>query len=183
MGLSQLPVVQDGFDDAGDFLCARCARLQETSCQFTDIVTTLGDVERIAAHVGRRDFIESRGVRNPEYLDQDDDPLWRDVVFRPDGTRRVLKKQPNDDCSFLGPVGCTLPLETRPLICRLYPFDYTEAGIADEFGDYCPTYLLPEGVALLDALDMRRTDAERWHERLYDELRDERDAALPQGAD
>ncbi len=183
MGLQPLPVVQDGLDDAGDFLCARCARRQKTCCQQTDIFVTLGDVERIAEHVGRRDFIEPRGARSPEYLDQDDDPLWRDTVFRPDGTRRVLKKRPNDDCSFLGPTGCVLPLETRPLICRLYPYDYTEAGIDDELGDYCPIYLLPPGVGLIEALDMRRTDAERWHERLYAELREERDAALPQGAD
>lgn len=183
MGPQPLPVVQDDLNDDGDFLCVRCSRRQKTCCQQTDIFVTLGDVGRIADHVGRRDFTEYRGARSPVYLDQDDDPLWRDTVFRADGTRRVLKKKPNDDCSFLGEAGCVLPLETRPLICRLYPFDYTEAGIDDELGDYCPTHLLPPGVGLIEALDMRRTDAERWHEQLYNELRDERDAALPQGAD
>lgn len=175
MSPNSLPVVQDSLDDSADFLCARCARRQKTCCQQTDIFVTLGDVERIAEYTGRRDFTEYRGARNPEYLDQDDDPLWRDVVFRPDGTRRVLKKRENDDCSFLGEAGCTMPMETRPIICRLYPFEYSEAGIDEEYGSYCPTYLLPEGVGLLQALDMNRTDAERWHEQLYRELRAERD--------
>ena len=178
MSPAQLPVVQDGslplaLDDADDFLCARCARRQETCCQRTDIVTTLGDIERIAAHIGRRDFTELRPAGSPAYLDQDDDPLWLEAVFRPDGTRRVVKWQANGDCSFLGPVGCTLPADVRPLICRLYPFDYNEQGLKAELATGCPSHLLPEGVGLSDALRMDRSVGERWHAMLYDELRAE----------
>ena len=171
MSLQTLAVLEDGFDDAHDFLCARCAKRQKTCCQQTDIVLTDGDMARIAAHVGHSDFIEFRPAGNAAYADQNDDPLWRDATFGLDGRRRVVRWQPNGDCTFLGPVGCRLPAETRPLICRLFPFDYTEAGIVDDLAAGCPTQLLPAGVGVLAALDMRRSDAERWHEQLYSELR------------
>lgn len=173
MSLTPLPVVTDAHDDASDFLCARCARRQETCCQRTDIILTTGDIARVAAHVGRADFIEFRAAGKAEYLDQDDDPTWRDATFRPDGTRRVVRHRPNGDCHFLGHAGCTLPGEVRPLICRLYPFDYDERGIKDQLGTGCPAHLLPPGVGLTEALAMSRTDAARWHATLYAELRAE----------
>jgi Fe-S-cluster containining protein len=156
-----------------EFLCVRCARHQKTCCQRSEIYVTLGDVGRIADFTGRTDFSEFRAAHNPEYADQDDDPVWRDHVFRADGTRRVLKRQPNGDCTFLGAQGCTMPLETRPLICRLYPFDYTADGISDELSEGCPLELLPPGQGLLQALDMHREDAERWQKQLYEELQRE----------
>jgi len=173
MSLSSLPVVQDTFDDSGDFLCARCARRQKTCCQQTDIVLTEGDVARVSAHVGRSDFIDYRPAGGPEYLDQDDDPTWRDATFRPDGTRRVVKWQSNGDCTFLGEKGCSLPYETRPLICRLYPFDYDESGVFPQPATGCPAHLLPAGTGVFEALDMSRQNAERWHATLYTELRAE----------
>lgn len=158
-----------------EFLCVRCARHTVTCCQRSEVYVTPGDVERIAAHTGRADFSEFRAPGNVEYLPQDDDPAWRDRVFRPDGTRRVLRREANGDCTFLGPRGCTLPLEVRPLICRLYPFDYTEAGLRDKLASGCPLELLRPGEQLLTALDMRRSDGERWHQQLYTELRREPD--------
>jgi Fe-S-cluster containining protein len=153
-----------------EFLCIRCSRHMKTCCQTCDIYTTLGDVRRIEAYTGKTGFTEFRGPAKPEYADQDDDPTWRDNVFRADGTRRVLKKQPNGDCTFLGTAGCVLPLETRPLICRLYPFSYDESGITDELSEGCPTELLQIGQTLIEALDMNIEDARRWHRQLYDEL-------------
>ena len=156
-----------------EFLCVRCARHTITCCQRSEVYVTPGDVERIAAHTGRREFYEFRAPGNAEYLPQDDDPAWRDRVFRLDGTRRVLRREANGDCTFLGSSGCTLPLEVRPLVCRLYPFDYTETGLADDLASGCPLELLRPGEQLLTALDMRRSDGERWHQQLYAELRRE----------
>ena len=34
--------------------------------------------------------------------DQDDDPTWQRHVFRADGSRRILKRRANGDCTFLG---------------------------------------------------------------------------------
>ena len=152
-------------------LCARCARHTTTCCQWSEVFVTTGDVARIVAHTGRRDFFEYRAVDNPNYGDQDDDPVWRDHVFRPDGTRRVVRHQANGDCWFLGPIGCVLPLEARPLVCRLYPFDYTSEGIQDELAEGCPLGLLRPGQELLPVLNMRREDAVQWHRQLYDEMR------------
>jgi Fe-S-cluster containining protein len=160
-----------------EFLCARCARHMETCCQTSEVYVTPGDVERIADHVGGRDFYEFRPPDDPIYLQQDDDPIWPQLVFkRPDGMRRVLRRRPGGDCTFLGEAGCTLPLETRPLICRIYPFDFNEQGIHDRLANGCPLELLRPGMTLLEELDMRRDDAERWRQQLYAELPQERTA-------
>lgn len=152
-----------------EFLCARCARHQRTCCQDTEIYVTLGDVERIAAYTGRRDFVEF-STPSTLYRDQDDDPVWRDQVFRKDGSRRVLRHQVGGDCTFLGEQGCTLPGNVRPLICRLFPFDYTADGILDEPANGCPVELLMPGQTLLPTLRMERSDAQIWHQQLYAEI-------------
>ena len=154
-----------------EFLCARCARHMKTCCQTPEVYVTLGDVERIADHLGRDDFWHFKVATDAVYLDQDDDPVWRDNVIREDNSRRVLKRLPDGDCSLLGPQGCTLPLETRPLICRLYPFDYDADGIRDDLARGCPLELLRPDQQLLEALDMKLEDARRWHKQLYEEVR------------
>jgi Fe-S-cluster containining protein len=153
-----------------EFLCARCARHIKTCCQRSEIYVTPGDVKRIAAHSGRDDFAEFIVPDNQEYQDQDDDPVWRDHVFRQDGSRRTLKRHPNGDCTFLGQAGCTLPLQVRPLVCRLYPYDYTADGIADDLSAGCPLELLLPGQGLIEALDMNLDDARKWHRMLYEEV-------------
>lgn len=159
--------------NADEHLCARCARHQKNCCQVPQILVTRGDVARIEAHTGRSKFFEFRPPDDPSYLDQDDDPLWRAGAFQPDGTRRVLTKQANGDCTFLGPAGCVLPTEARPLVCRLYPFDYTAAGLREELAPGCPLELLRPGQELIPTLGMDRAAAEAWRRQLYDELRGE----------
>jgi uncharacterized protein len=154
-----------------EFLCVRCARHMKTCCQTCEIYTTPGDVQRISANTGRDDFTEYRVPDNPVYLDQDDDSAWRQHVFREDNSRRVLKRKSNGDCTFLGDKGCTLALEVRPLVCRLYPFEYTEAGIGDELSSGCPLELLRPEQDLIGALEMNIDDARRWHRQLYQEIR------------
>ncbi|MEZ6017581.1 MAG: YkgJ family cysteine cluster protein [Planctomycetota bacterium] len=157
--------------------CARCARVQKTCCQRTEILVTEGDRRRIAAFVGREDFWERRAVRDASYLEDDpDDPDWRratvlmDVAGRT-GTRAMLKKRANEDCTFLGAAGCVLPEATRPLVCRLYPFEYTHRGIVGEASEYCPTALVdPDGVGMARVLAMDPGAAERWRAQLYAEL-------------
>lgn len=158
-------------DDAP--LCVRCANSQKTCCQTKEIYATPGDVERIAEFTGETGFT-TFVVATGEQADQDDDPPWRDLVFRPDGARRVLRRKEDGDCTFLGAAGCVLPVETRPLVCRLYPFDYDYLGLREELSHDCPTHLMKPGQSLLRVLDMREADARRWHARLYDELELER---------
>lgn len=159
-------------DDAGGLWgCARHAQIGKTCCQEREVLVTGGDRARIAAHSGRRDFWEYRVPADPSYLDQDDDPNWLKWAFRPDGSRAVLRRRDGGDCTFLGPAGCTLPLDVRPLVCRLYPFTYTERGI-DGVSDECPPEVIPPGSNILKVLDLRVEDAEPWRAQLYAELRD-----------
>ncbi|HEX5102563.1 MAG TPA: hypothetical protein VFV87_02050 [Pirellulaceae bacterium] len=151
-------------------LCVRCARHQKNCCQVPQILVTLGDVRRIEAETGQTEFYEFRLPDDPAYADQDDDPIWRDNAFQPDGTRRVLKKQANGDCAFLGPRGCVLSIDARPLVCRLYPFDFTADGILDEPAPGCPLELLHPGQQLIPTLGMSRLEAQRWRAQLYEEL-------------
>ena len=150
--------------------CAKCATLGKTCCQSREILVTAGDQERITAFTGSGDFAAYAFPADPAYLAQDDDPNWLLWAFRPDGTRPILRRQPNGDCMFLGAAGCVLPLEVRPLVCRLYPYTYTERGI-DGVSNECPPEVIPAGSTILQVLDMRLVDAVRWHEMLYNELR------------
>ena len=154
--------------------CARCAAVQKTCCQRAEIVLTRGDLARVRAASGRDDFFHSRAPSDPAYGAFDaSDPNWVAWTVH-EGKRRVLKKQSNGDCTFLGERGCTLAEEERPLVCRLYPFTYSERGIQGVDSDYCPTKLLaPRGESMVDVLGMSPLVAERWRAMLYRELRDE----------
>ena len=152
--------------------CARCAQLQRTCCQRAEIVLTEGDVVRIQAHGASSAFVEFRAPSDPAYTELDPaDPDWVRLTVRPDGTRRMLTR-PDDACTFLGPQGCVLPTDVRPLVCRIYPFTYTERGLAGESPDYCPTAVLaPRGEPMAQVLDMTAAEAEQWRCQLYAELR------------
>ena len=84
----------------------------------------------------------------------------------------MLRREANGDCTFLGQRGCRLPGGVRPLVCRLYPYEYDESGLSG-VGDGCPLHLLAPGQTILDALGMRRARAEAWHAQLYREIREE----------
>lgn len=149
--------------------CVKCSRLGKTCCQEREIFVTLDDRRRIAMHTGSSDFWEYRAPADPSYLDDGSDPVWAQSVFRTDDTRPILKRGPSGECMFLGPAGCQLPCETRPLVCRLFPYEYTAAGVTGVSAD-CPSQVIPPGSTILQVLDMRAVDAIRWHRMLYAEL-------------
>ena len=158
-----------------EFLCARCAKHQITCCQNTDIHATLGDVRRIATVSSTPNFTEYRAAADPAYDQTEEDPFWQQHVFRSDGTRRVLKQQPDGKCHFLGLQGCTLAATVRPLICRLYPFDYTADGLKEQPAGGCPVELLRPQQQLLQVLGMDRDQAEQYRAQLYAELTEKDD--------
>ena len=114
-----------------------------------------------------------RAPSDPVYLHHPDDPIWLETVIQPDGTRRVLGRRDNGDCRYLGANGCTLPTTIRPLICRIYPYDYNENGLVERLASGCPVQLLRTNETLIDSLGMHREEAERWHKQLYIEIREE----------
>ncbi|MBE0617300.1 MAG: hypothetical protein IH608_05165 [Proteobacteria bacterium] len=151
-------------------LCALCASTGKTCCQQSDILITGGDLRRVRTHLGRSDFYEHRPPRDPRNLGDEGDPNWLAYTLLPEGTRRVLRQTAAGDCLFLSPAGCLLPAEVRPLICRLHPVTYTEAGITGVSPE-CPSHLAEPGLGTLQAIGMDLRAARRWHEQLYQELR------------
>lgn len=152
-------------------ICLACARQGHTCCQGHDIYVTLGDCRRIGYFSGTVDFFEYRGCCHADYADQEDDPLWRQHVFRGDGSRRVLKRLPDGNCIFLDSSGCCLPLAVRPLVCRLYPHLYSAGKIYGVWDDACPAArtqdrsVMEKGIA-----GVQRRQAEEWHRMLYTEI-------------
>jgi len=176
MGTSEcLPQTQVASAACSFSFCFRCSTLRKTCCQITEIYVTQGDVARIQAATGESDFHEFRVPENPDYLDQDDDPLWARFVFRFDHSRRVLKHRENSDCHFLTSQGCRLPLETRPLVCRIYPYAYRDGHLTGVEGILCPIHLLEPGQTLTATLGMEHTEEpSRWVSQLYLEIRAEK---------
>ena len=151
-------------------LCTRCASQGKTCCQGHEIYITPGDLRRIRTFSGEDRFVEWTFAGDPSYLQQDDDPVWKIHVFSHDGCRRTLKRTANGDCLFLGKTGCRLPLDVRPLLCRLHPFTYTANRIDSEPDAGCPRYLLAAGETVFDAIHMSLTLASAWHGQLYEEI-------------
>ncbi len=161
-------------------LCQRCAKLMPTCCQNSEIYVGPGDVDRIVKSIGRNDFFEYRHPSDPSYSPQPaEDPLWAALVFRPDGTRRVLKQSPSGDCIFLGQEGCILGVTIRPLICRLFPYEYTTSSISTQMSSRCPTALLEPGETLDQAIGLSWEETINWHRQLILEIHAETEAIAP----
>ncbi|MCB9832951.1 MAG: YkgJ family cysteine cluster protein [Planctomycetes bacterium] len=155
--------------------CAVCASRQKTCCQRTEILLTRGDLDRIGAATGRADFHERRRPIDLDYLAHDpEDPDWLALTVAADGSRRMLRRRDDGDCIFLGTEGCVLTEETRPLVCRLYPFHYTSRGLDGVDEGYCPVELFRDrGATMVLVLGMKAEQAETWRRLLYAELRTE----------
>ncbi|RJQ65448.1 MAG: hypothetical protein C4519_27975 [Desulfobacteraceae bacterium] len=152
-------------------LCLECARKGRSCCQEHEIYVTWGDCRRIFKYLQRKDFFEYRKCANGAYADQHDDPIWQQHIFRPDGSRRVLKQTANGDCILLTPSGCRLPLEVRPLICRLYPHLYSAEGIDRQWDLECPaTRSSAPAVIETGIAGVAQNEAAQWHQLLYDEV-------------
>ena len=152
-------------------LCKRCAKVTKTCCRLTDVYLTVGDIHRISSEIQSQNFFEFRASADPSYLDQEDDPVWVSLVFRPDGSRRVVKHDHEGNCIFLGSSGCQLSLEVRPLICRLHPHIYNFKEIYPFISPDCPVALLEPQERLEEMIQgFDQTRVRLWHQMLYDEI-------------
>jgi len=153
-------------------ICAQCSKRQLTCCQDSEPFVTLGDIARIQC-VYKKPFFERRAAGQPyiEAISMWDDPLWNEVTII-NGTRRVLKKAKNGvDCIFLKKDGCSLPHETKPLVCRLYPFDFTEKKLM-VLEPACPKDLA--GKDPTKTIGITKKEAKVWLKQLYQELKSEK---------
>ncbi len=151
-----------------DSLCARCAQPGPSCCQHRQICLTAGDVARISDFLGQGDF-SLLEAPEPDYLDPGDDPEWLLLTLSDDGRRLVLRKKPNRDCAMLTETGCRLPLEIRPLICRLYPYTFSRKGISGVDPE-CRLSANADCQSHFDHMGMTQPKAVEWHLLLYKEL-------------
>ena len=152
-------------------LCQECARVGKTCCQGHDIYVTRGDCLRIFNCLQDRTFYEYRSCCDPAYAEQSEDPLWEKYVFRSDGRRRVLKHKDNGDCMLLTSTGCLLPIDARPLVCRLFPHLYSAGGITDQWDGACPAAATTAAIVMENGIaGIAQCDAAKWHQLLYYEV-------------
>ena len=149
-------------------LCFKCSLNGTSCCKGTQIYLTNGDVLRISRFLGSRHFFAIE-MADTAYLDPGDDPTWLALTIRPDGQRRVLKRTGDKSCTMLGEKGCRLPMPVRPLVCRLYPYEFTEKGISG-VDSSCPISRERDWPALIEQLGMAMGATSKWHNMLYCEL-------------
>lgn len=154
-----------------DSLCARCAASGYTCCHNTRIILTQGDLARIIAVAGD-DFYKYEAAGKAGKRDLETDPIWAGL-FASGRRLRVLRHRPDGSCHFLEANGCRLTLDARPLLCRLYPYDYTHASIKGVHALYCCEPESGDPDLLLALLGMNRDTAEQWRSDLYREIEEE----------
>jgi Fe-S-cluster containining protein len=152
-------------------ICESCSKRQKTCCETTDIFVSLGDIRRIESYMGldASDFSEKRQATE-DYLsglNEEKDPNWS-ITIDKDNNRRVLKKD-DEKCCFLGD-GCTLPLEIKPLVCRIYPWDFEGYNVVIGTPD-CPKDLLEKNKDKLIGISYKA--ACDWAAQLQSELLEE----------
>ncbi len=151
-------------------LCSRCAGMSRTCCRKTEVFLTAGDVSRIRGAGVREEFQDYAAPTDREASpDFSHDPQWS-RIFDADGRRRILRHREDGGCWFLTGRGCSLSPAARPLVCRLYPFDYTGTTIKGVYGHLCPLPERDNTPLLLAALGMNRDEAEQWRRQLYAEI-------------
>jgi uncharacterized protein len=139
----------------------------------------LGDFHRISQAIGTSDFVVFKHYSNISLIDTYDtvsDPNWVRYVTLPGNFIRLLKMDNTGNCVFLSDNGCGLSDDTRPLVCRLYPYNFNELrmlGLVKNEDMLCPLHLLQEGETLIDRLQMQEEQANQWRILFYDELRSE----------
>lgn len=159
-------------------LCMKCRDVQKTCCQDDPrIILTQGDVRRIRTFTGHSDFVIVKHYPDLSFLKlYEYDPNWKKYTVLPGNLRRQLRMDEQGACVFLSAGGCELPMNVRPLMCRLYPYNFNEYGIIGVYSGedmVCPVRLLKEGVSLDQAVGMSYEQADSWRMAFYQELRAE----------
>jgi hypothetical protein len=80
-----------------------------------------------------------------------------------------MKRTAGKNCTMLAEKGCILPMTLRPLICRLHPYTFKEAGISG-VDPACPISQGENWPVLLAQMGMAIAEARKWHQLLYCEL-------------
>lgn len=152
--------------------CVECAKAGHACCVGRQIVITDKDIERVAAHVGHRNFVVYEEPE-PWYLEPFYDTNWVPLVLRPDGRLKILKRKADKSCGFLAENGCVLPFAVRPRLCQLHPYTFTEEGIIG-LDMECLISHEKNAYEYLAEHDMPLEEAKKWQKELYEELNREK---------
>jgi len=157
-------------------LCEQCKKLDKTCCQLGSgvVLITDGDIKRISSFT--KDVYFWKFEEPKDYLlnriKSSYDPKMRFYALSNDFKVQTLKHKENGDCIFLSISGCALPMEIRPLHCRIHPYEFVEEQVVGITFAHCPVHLLEKRGDLPDELNIRYDDAEKWVKMFYGELRE-----------
>lgn len=134
-----------------------------------------GDIARIRAATGKpeRAFVDLEPF-SPEAAHHHAQVRPANANAVRGGIREHLRAE-HGACVFLGPRGCTLDSSTRPLACRLYPFELDAAGqIRVAVAGRCHADESVEHLAdLLASFGLTPAKVRALHRQLVEELADE----------
>jgi Fe-S-cluster containining protein len=131
------------------------------------IYLTGEDIKRISNVIGSSGFF--RYEKPWSWCERDEaDPVWEKHVFGC-SRRRVVRRRVDGSCHFLGENGCVLDLEIRPLVCRLYPYEYRPDGIHGVHPK-CPVSRSETPETDFKTMGMRSDRVNAWHAAFYAEL-------------
>lgn len=153
--------------------CCECEKAGAVCCVMRQVIITDKDIDRVAVHLGRRDFY---AFEFPEawYLEPCYDPDWLSLVLQPDGKLKVLKRKEDRSCNLLGAKGCVLPFDVRPRLCQLHPYMHTAKGIIG-LDMTCLISRVDKVETYLEEHNMPMDKAKEWQKELYFELNREKE--------
>lgn len=159
--------------------CSECAKLQTTCCEDvrSEIGVTSGDIRRILEFTGRNDFYHLMPVleenkyilENPANIEKGSEVYVR-YFFDDQGRRNVLKKNEKKACCFLSQDGCALPLDIRPIMCRLYPYHWDDDGNIEITAFGCPKSLFKDEQEIRAELCIPEEEAKKLITVFYAEI-------------
>jgi Fe-S-cluster containining protein len=132
---------------------------------------TCGDIDRIHQVYPVPDFYELARL-TPDYEDGGGDPTWNPAILDDTGRRRIVRQKENGRCFFLTDVGCSLPSDVRPLLCRIFPYDFREYGLCG-ISASCPVASESQWLHILEDSEMKYSNARKWVVQLYEEIKAE----------
>lgn len=122
-----------------DYICARCSDINQTCCRLKPGMEILcfplsgSELETISRATGLSDFYV-RENNTPDFIRNlgklmpcSGSALRR--CFPAQGIHSRLKTDVSGNCTFLGPQGCRLDADVRPLYCRIYPFWFSRGKL------------------------------------------------------
>lgn len=164
-------------DDAGETVCARCAKRCGTCCTLIpgqeEFCFPLSPRERAAMEAaGAEGACFARQANTPDFLSSvsrlfPGEEAAIAALFPPEGAHDRLAIDAQGACRLLGPKGCVLPRAARPLYCRLFPF-WIRAGreLFFEFEDCEAQREAGGGASLKLRLGMNRDEIRQTYQEL-----------------